>query len=77
MNEWAIPSSGSITFELVNVGVVEHDFTVTELDFQIRANVFETAQGTLADPSAGTYKVFCSVPGHEAAGMVGALVVTE
>ncbi|MCC7118067.1 MAG: cupredoxin domain-containing protein [Anaerolineales bacterium] len=25
----------------------------------------------------GTYKIFCSVPGHEAAGMVGELIVTQ
>ena len=77
VDEWTIPSGGSTTFELVNKGVVEHDFTIDELDFQILANVGETVTGTLTDPAAGTYKVYCTIPGHEAAGMVGTLVVTE
>ncbi len=74
---WTIPAAGDTTFELVNVGVVEHDFTIDELDFQILANVGETVTGTLSNPAAGTYKVYCTIPGHEAAGMVGELVVTE
>jgi uncharacterized cupredoxin-like copper-binding protein len=31
---------------------------------------------TLPDLKAGTYTFYCSVPGHEAAGMKGTLTVT-
>jgi uncharacterized cupredoxin-like copper-binding protein len=44
-------------------------------DLHVSAGVGETSvfQLTVSDP--GTYKVFCSVEGHEAAGMVGELIV--
>jgi uncharacterized cupredoxin-like copper-binding protein len=46
-------------------------------DLHVSAGVGETSvfQLTVAEP--GTYKVFCSVEGHEAAGMVGELIVLE
>ena len=75
--EITIPSAGSTTFSLVNKGVVEHDFTIDELDdFQIAVAIGETAEGTLTDVAPGTYKFYCTVPGHEVNGMVGELVVT-
>ena len=71
-----IPSAGSSTITLVNVGFVEHDFTIDELDFQIAVAIGETAEGMLTDVEPGTYKFYCTVPGHEVNGMVGELVVT-
>jgi plastocyanin len=73
--ELTIPSAGSSTIELVIVGVVEHDFTIDALELQIAAPVGEAVTGTLTDPPAGTYEVYCTVAGHKAAGMVGTLVV--
>ena len=73
--ELTIPATGSTTIELANKGTINHDFTVDELEFQIAVDIGETKQGTLTDPAPGTYKVYCTVAGHEAAGMVGSLVV--
>jgi nitrite reductase (NO-forming) len=73
--ELTIPSAGSTTFSLVNTGVVEHDFTIDELEFQIAVPIGRTSSGTLTDPAAGTYEFYCTVPGHKAAGMFGTLVV--
>jgi uncharacterized cupredoxin-like copper-binding protein len=44
-------------------------------DLHVSANAGDTSviQLTIAEP--GTYKVFCSVEGHEEAGMIGELVV--
>jgi plastocyanin len=72
-----ISSEGSTTIRLVNGGIVEHDFTIDELDFQVAVPIGETAEGTLTDVAPGTYKFYCTVPGHEVNGMVGELVVTE
>lgn len=75
-SELSVPSAGSSTIQLVNVGIVEHDLTIDELDFQIAVAIGETAEGTLTDVEPGTYKFYCTVPGHEVNGMVGELVVT-
>lgn len=72
-----ISSQGSSTIRLVNKGIVEHDLTIDELTFQIAVPIGETAEGTLTDVPPGTYKFYCTVPGHEVNGMVGELVVTE
>jgi len=74
--ELSIPSAGSTTIALANVGIVEHDFTIDELDFVIAVPIGETVEGTLTDVEPGTYRFYCTVPGHEANGMVGELVVT-
>ena len=46
-------------------------------DLHVSAGAGDTSvfQLTVAEP--GTYKVFCSVEGHEAAGMVGELIVVD
>ncbi len=72
-----ISSEGSSTIRLINEGIVEHDLTIDELDFQIAVPIGETAEGTLTDIAPGTYRFYCTVPGHEVNGMFGELVVTE
>ncbi len=57
---------------LDNVGVVEHDWTIEELDLEIYAAGGETTTETINVP-AGTYDVICTIPGHAEAGMVGTL----
>jgi plastocyanin len=59
---------------LDNVGVVEHDWTIDELDIQIYAEAGEAITQTINVP-AGTYEIYCSIPGHREAGMVGTLNV--
>ncbi len=71
-----IPSAGSTTIRLINEGIVEHDITIDELDFQITAQIGETVEGVLTDVEPGTYRFYCTIPGHEVNGMVGELVVT-
>lgn len=72
-----IPTSGA-TLRLVNQGSQVHNLQVNELDLVSEV----VAPGTSADYeigalSAGSYTVICPQPGHEAAGMVGTLVVGE
>ena len=50
--------------------------TIDELDFQVAVGIGETAEGVLTDVEPGTYRFYCTVPGHEVNGMVGELVVT-
>ena len=46
-------------------------------DLHVSAGVGETSVFELTVSEPGTYKVFCSVEGHEAAGMVGELIVLD
>jgi uncharacterized cupredoxin-like copper-binding protein len=94
-----VPVGEPITLTLKNVGNIEHDFVVEQIDattkvledsgsdahhahgeeqnydLHVSANAGDTSviQMTVSEP--GTYKVFCSVEGHEEAGMIGELVV--
>jgi nitrous-oxide reductase len=73
----SISSSGPVTVRLANPDVVEHDWTIDELEVSIHAPVGGSGEATLSGVAPGTYQVYCTIPGHAAAGMVGTLVVTE
>jgi plastocyanin len=74
--EEASASAGTVEFELVNVGAVEHDIVIEEADDTevARADGGETATGSI-ELEAGTYTYYCSIPGHRAA-MEGTLEVS-
>ena len=73
--------AGKVTFFLVNSGTVAHDMVVmgpggdriaaSELVQPGNSSVF-----TVNNLTSGTYPFICDQPGHEAAGMKGALTVT-
>ena len=69
--------TGDVDVTVVNVGGVDHDLTIrgsfgTQLISAGQSEVLE-----LRDLQPGTIEVFCSVPGHEGAGMVGTITVAE
>jgi heme/copper-type cytochrome/quinol oxidase subunit 2 len=59
--------------EAVNVVLsssdIEHDFTIDEADFQVMAGGGKTAETGLLIDQPGTSTAYCSIPGHQAAGM--------
>jgi uncharacterized cupredoxin-like copper-binding protein len=70
--------AGAITFEVKNAGTVDHDFVVAGNGVTAGTPRFpggqtQTLKVTL---KPGKYKAFCSVPGHEQAGMLQTLTVT-
>lgn len=65
-----------VSIALSNRGVILHDITIPGLQFQLVAQPGQRTLGSLTAARPGTYEVFCSVPGHREAGMVGRLVVT-
>lgn len=68
---------GKVTFTITNGGTVIHDFTMSEFGKNTpMINPGETTTLVVDIPSEGTYKVLCSVPGHESAGMVSSLKVS-
>lgn len=58
-----------------NTGVLEHTFTITDLGVDTKLPVGQTATVEFTSTKSGTFELFCSVPGHREAGMVGTLVV--
>ena len=53
-----------------------HDWSVEGIpDAHVSARPGQTASATFRVYSAGTYEVWCTVPGHREAGMVGTFIV--
>jgi len=69
----AVP--GSTTIRFTNKGAMEHDFTIKALGVKLTAQPGKTAETTVTLTS-GTYKTYCSVPGHRQSGMQGTLAVS-
>jgi FtsP/CotA-like multicopper oxidase with cupredoxin domain len=69
-------SPGKVTFRVTNNGTMAHDFEVVGQGKTKLLNAGEAATLTLELP-AGSYKVRCTVAGHEASGMVGDIMVQE
>lgn len=74
-DELEVPANTPVTITLVNNGVVEHDITIDELGFHLLANPGETVSETITIP-AGIYHIYCDVPGHHEAGMMGTLIAS-
>jgi plastocyanin len=79
----ALPSTtlkaGPTTFEVKNAGNIEHDLVVTGNGLTEGTPRFPGGQSKTLEVTlkSGTYKLFCSVPGHEQAGMDVNVVVTK
>jgi FtsP/CotA-like multicopper oxidase with cupredoxin domain len=72
------PSGQVLTFDVTNNGTTQHTFAV-DTGNGVRATqlIDPGASATLEVPAlgAGTYRVYCTVPGHADLGMEGQLVV--
>lgn len=68
--------AGNVEVIFTNEGQVYHDLRIGEEPFIAEAAPGERDEGrVLLEP--GTYELFCSIPGHSEAGMVGVLEVRE
>jgi plastocyanin len=65
------------TIMVKNAGVLEHDFVIDDLGInQVLDAGADAVAITIPENAApGDYTFYCSIPGHEAAGMVGTLTV--
>ncbi len=70
-----IPANTDVTFHFVNNGASVHNFKIDDPEvFSGDLNAGQSADVTVNLPP-GTYKYYCTIPGHEQAGMVGELTV--
>ena len=74
--EITIPANTDVTFSLPNEGVTLHNFAIDALGVDVDIAPGETQEVVINAP-AGTYEIYCNVPGHKAAGMVATLTVEE
>jgi plastocyanin len=70
--------AGPITLVMENPSAIEHNIAVRGGDVDEKGDVVgQGSKSTVtADLKPGEYEFYCSVPGHEAAGMKGTLTVT-
>ena len=68
-----VDAAGTYTVEFKNTGSTVHDVTFAD-GTKIQAAAGQTASGEVAVPAAGITFI-CSIPGHEQAGMKGAVTV--
>lgn len=72
-------ADGEFTITLVNTGITEHDFLIRDVDDVHGEHMLHVEGGETAsrdyELEAGSYEFYCSIPGHEEAGMVGTLTV--
>lgn len=70
---------GEITFTIKNGGAIEHDFVVENSGGKRLAEIPVIEPGQTLETTvmiqAGTYTIYCSLPGHREAGMVARLSV--
>jgi uncharacterized cupredoxin-like copper-binding protein len=66
-----------IEITVTNSGALDHDLVIDELGVDILLAPGDTEVVTVTPDQAGTIPYICSIPGHEEAGMVGEIVVTD
>jgi plastocyanin len=68
---------GKVTIVMTNAGVLPHNVAIKGKGVNVKGKI--VAKGGVSRVTAvlkrGTYRYYCSVPGHEAGGMWGTLVV--
>ena len=71
--------AGASTFAVKNAGAIDHDFVIEDAKSKILAQANPFAAGKTVEVNAtlaaGTYTVFCNIPGHREAGMTGTVKV--
>jgi len=65
----------TLVIEFENQGNLSHNLTLKNLDTGTETVQSGSTQRIEVQPEPGTYSFICTVPGHEAAGMTGELVV--
>ena len=70
--------AGTVSIDFTNMAPLDHNVTIESSSHQVLGATPTFAGGSkvlTVDLKPGTYKFFCSVPGHRMAGMEGTLTV--
>lgn len=74
----ATAKAGKVTVDFTNGQAIPHDVAIESAEGEVIGQTETTAEGsdtTEVELEPGTYKFFCTVPGHREAGMEGTLTV--
>jgi len=77
-SDTASAEAGEVTVEFDNPQPVPHDVAIETMNGEVLGQTETVAEGedsTEIELKPGTYKFFCTVPGHREAGMEGTLTV--
>jgi plastocyanin len=77
-SDTASVEAGDVTIEFENPQPISHDVAIETLNGEVLGQterVTEGSDSTEIELKPGTYKFFCTVPGHREAGMEGTLTV--
>lgn len=78
-NTITVPVNQPVTITFRNPDSQAHDWKVRGTGLpeepELYADPGKTVSKTFTFPRAGEFQTYCSLPGHEAAGMVGKLIV--
>lgn len=66
-----------IQITIRNEGALDHNLVIEEYDINLLLSPGDIEVVDLTIDHAGTVTYICSIPGHEEAGMVGEIIVTE
>jgi uncharacterized cupredoxin-like copper-binding protein len=70
-----VKAGQSVTLQIVNTDGYAHAFDIDEFDIHAPLTANERKSFIFTPTEPGRYRFYCGSPGHEAAGMVGVLVV--
>lgn len=64
-----------VEFVVINSGAVEHNISIDEFNIDRDYDVGETIRVSFTPNRKGEFRIYCDIPGHTPAGMVGTLIV--
>ena len=74
-------AGSSVALAVTNAGPTVHDLTIRDAKGKVLGETADLKPGTsetlTVDLPAGSYTIFCSLPGHESLGLKGTLTVTK
>jgi uncharacterized cupredoxin-like copper-binding protein len=66
-----------IEITIQNEGALDHDFVIEELEIDLLLSPGDIEVVKFSIDHAGTITYICNIPGHEEAGMVGEIVISD
>ena len=75
LNELHVKAGELVTVQLDNYDVFAHSFDIDEWDVHVDMPGNDRAVATFVPTTPGQYSIYCRVPGHREAGMIGTLIV--
>jgi len=76
-SELHVKAGQPVTLHLVNQDGYTHTFDIDAFDIHTQLAANETLQVTFTADEPGRFPFYCGSPGHEAAGMMGTLIVEQ